>query len=94
VFGVESAVVGDPGVAPDVELPGSEGAVAEAQEADTGWADPQTFWFYQYMLTAIALFVGFWMWYAPHPWQLVVGGRLGAHLLHQLVPGAAGRDDQ
>jgi peptide/bleomycin uptake transporter len=68
VFGVESAATLEPGIAPDVELPGSE-AVAP-QEADTGWADPQTFWFYQYMLVAIALFVGFWMWYAPHPWQL------------------------
>jgi peptide/bleomycin uptake transporter len=68
LFGVESAATLDAGVAPDIELPGSE-TVAQ-QEADTGWADPQTFWFYQYMLTAIALFVGFWMWYAPHPWQL------------------------
>jgi peptide/bleomycin uptake transporter len=69
LFGVESAATLDArGIAPDVELPSSE-TVAQ-QEADTGWADPQTFWFYQYMLTAIALFVGFWMWYAPHPWQL------------------------
>jgi peptide/bleomycin uptake transporter len=68
LFGVEGAATLDAGVAPDIELPSSE-TVAQ-QEADTGWADPQTFWFYQYMLTAIALFVGFWMWYAPHPWQL------------------------
>ena len=30
---------------------------------------PANFWFYQYFLVAMGLFVGFWMWYAPHPWQ-------------------------
>ncbi|WP_375571767.1 peptide antibiotic transporter SbmA [Ahrensia marina] len=68
VFGVESVAPLEPGIAPDVEVP-SEETTAPA-EVEEGWADPQTFWFYQYMLSAIALFVGFWMWYAPHPWQL------------------------
>ncbi|MFN3170889.1 MAG: peptide antibiotic transporter SbmA [Hyphomicrobiales bacterium] len=68
LFGVESVVTLDPGVAPDIEVP-SEESVAPV-EAEEGWANAETFWFYQYMLAAIALFVGFWMWYAPHPWQL------------------------
>jgi peptide/bleomycin uptake transporter len=68
LFGVESVVTLDPGVAPDIEVP-SEESVAPV-EAEDGWANAETFWFYQYMLAAIALFVGFWMWYAPHPWQL------------------------
>ncbi|MBV6659082.1 MAG: peptide antibiotic transporter SbmA [Devosiaceae bacterium] len=67
LVGVESVAEAslDSGVAPDVEVP-SEG---EAGEEARSWADPQTFWFYQYLLTAIAAFVAFWMWYAPHPWQ-------------------------
>lgn len=68
LFGLETTVTLDPGVAPDVEVP-SEESVAPV-EAEEGWANAETFWFYQYMLAAIALFVGFWMWYAPHPWQL------------------------
>ncbi|MEQ8655791.1 MAG: peptide antibiotic transporter SbmA [Hyphomicrobiales bacterium] len=68
LFGVESVTPPDPGVAPDVQVPGEEGV--EPAEAEEGWANAETFWFYQYMLAAIALFVGFWMWYAPHPWQL------------------------
>lgn len=68
LFGVESVTPLDPGVAPDVQVPGEEGV--EPAEAEEGWANAETFWFYQYMLAAIALFVGFWMWYAPHPWQL------------------------
>lgn len=39
---------------------------ANAAEVQSAAAE---FWFYQYFLTTIALFVGFWMWYAPHPWQ-------------------------
>lgn len=68
VFGVESVTQLEPGIAPDVEVPSEE--ITAPAEVEEGWADPQTFWFYQYMLSAIALFVGFWMWYAPHPWQL------------------------
>ncbi len=74
LFGLESTVeaVAEPGIAPDVQanvqVPG--GGVDTAEAVDQGWADPETFWFYQYMLAAMALFVGFWMWYAPHPWQL------------------------
>jgi len=68
VFGVESVAQLEPGIAPDVEVPSEE--ITAPAEVEEGWADPQTFWFYQYMLSAIALFVGFWMWYAPHPWQL------------------------
>jgi len=29
----------------------------------------QTFWFYQYFIVAIVLFVGAWMRLSPHPWQ-------------------------
>jgi peptide/bleomycin uptake transporter len=68
LFGVESAQQLEPGIAPDVDIP--TGQTAAPEGTGESWADPQTFWFYQYMLTAIALFVGFWMWYAPHPWQL------------------------
>ncbi len=28
-----------------------------------------TFWIYQYFLSSVILFCGFWMWYSPHPWQ-------------------------
>ncbi|MEM6712268.1 MAG: peptide antibiotic transporter SbmA [Pseudomonadota bacterium] len=68
VFGVESTIVAevDPGIAPDVEIP----ADGEGVEAEESWVTAQTFWFYQYLLIAIGIFVGFWMWYAPHPWQL------------------------
>ncbi len=68
LFGLESASQLDPGVAPDVQVPSEESV--DPVEAEDGWANAETFWFYQYMLAAIALFVGFWMWYAPHPWQL------------------------
>lgn len=27
------------------------------------------FWFYQYFIAILAIFIGFWMVYAPHPWQ-------------------------
>ncbi len=66
LLGVESVQNLEPGIAPDVEVP-SEGEVADQGDS---WANPEVFWFYQYLLLAIALFVGFWMWYAPHPWQL------------------------
>ena len=67
IFGMESIadVSLDSGVAPDVAIPGGSEA-----PADDPWVNAETFWFYQFMLSAIALFVGFWMWYAPHPWQL------------------------
>ena len=67
IFGVESAadVSLDSGVAPDVAIPGGSETPVE-----DSWVNAETFWFYQFMLGAIALFVGFWMWYAPHPWQL------------------------
>ncbi len=67
IFGVESAVDVslDSGVAPDVAIPGGSETPVE-----DSWVNAETFWFYQFMLGAIALFVGFWMWYAPHPWQL------------------------
>ncbi|MFK7792393.1 MAG: peptide antibiotic transporter SbmA [Devosiaceae bacterium] len=68
LFGVESVATVDPGVAPDVQVPAGEAVTADVVEER--WANPETFWFYQYMLTAMALFVAFWMWYAPHPWQL------------------------
>ena len=47
----------------------AQAAFAAAGESAAG------FWFYQYMLLFIFAFVGFWMWFAPHPWQLwSVGG--------------------
>ena len=42
--------------------PGSD-AGGEAGEA------AGEFWFYQYMATCYALFLGFWYWNAPHPWS-------------------------
>ncbi|QDZ00443.1 peptide antibiotic transporter SbmA [Nitratireductor mangrovi] len=27
------------------------------------------FWFYQYFIAILAIFIGFWMVYSPHPWQ-------------------------
>ena len=62
-------------------FPEALGADAEdsAQAAFTAATDAANeFWFYQYMLLAIALFCGFWMWYSPHPWQLwsVLGSAL------------------
>ncbi|MEM1286960.1 MAG: peptide antibiotic transporter SbmA [Pseudomonadota bacterium] len=67
LFGIEAPVEVslDSGVAPDVEVP-SEGETAQAEQ----WANPDVFWLYQFMLSAMAIFIGFWMWYAPHPWQL------------------------
>ncbi|WP_075995719.1 peptide antibiotic transporter SbmA [Salaquimonas pukyongi] len=44
-----------------------EAATAAFQAAREGAVN---FWFYQYMLVFIFAFVGFWMWFAPHPWQL------------------------
>lgn len=78
LFGVESAVEPAPGIAPDVApevapevaVPPSDVPGAGDLEPEEPWVTAETFWLYQYMLAAIALFVGFWMWYAPHPWQL------------------------
>lgn len=74
VFGVETVEAVPDGIAPDIPI-GGESLDAETGEPlgevqDEAWVSPEVFWFYQYMLSAIALFVGFWMWYAPHPWQL------------------------
>jgi peptide/bleomycin uptake transporter len=32
-----------------------------------GW--PGTIWFYQYMVVSFLVFVGIWMWFAPHRWS-------------------------
>lgn len=74
VFGVETVEAVPDDIAPDIPI-GGESLDAETGEPlgevqDEAWVSPEVFWFYQYMLSAIALFVGFWMWYAPHPWQL------------------------
>lgn len=47
---------------------------ADATEAaqgiyNTATESAQNFWFYQFFIIAMGLFVGFWRWYAPHPWQ-------------------------
>ncbi|MEM6381451.1 MAG: peptide antibiotic transporter SbmA [Pseudomonadota bacterium] len=72
LFGVETMQAIPDGIAPDVPATGdtADAQTGEPAAAAESWTSPETFWFYQYMLTAIALFVGFWMWYAPHPWQL------------------------
>lgn len=74
LFGVETIEAVPDGIAPDAPVGGpsldAETGAPLPQMQDETWVDPGTFWFYQYMLVAIALFVGFWMWYAPHPWQL------------------------
>ncbi|MCP4315541.1 MAG: peptide antibiotic transporter SbmA [Hyphomicrobiales bacterium] len=44
-----------------------ESAALEAAQAATERADE--FWFYQFFIVSIVAFCGFWMWYAPHPWQ-------------------------
>jgi peptide/bleomycin uptake transporter len=74
LFGVETVEAIPDGIAPDIPI-GGESLDAETgaplgEVQDEAWISPEVFWFYQYMLVAIALFVGFWMWYAPHPWQL------------------------
>lgn len=47
--------------------PGSgDAAQAAFTHAQTRAAD---FWFYEYFLAAIIIFVGAWMWFEPHPWQ-------------------------
>jgi hypothetical protein len=33
-------------------------------------AAPLTFWSYQYLLACYAMFAGFWMWFAPHRWNV------------------------
>ncbi len=44
-----------------------EAALALFQDQQSGAVG---FWFYQYFIIAIVLFVGFWMWFEPHPWQI------------------------
>jgi peptide/bleomycin uptake transporter len=46
-----------------------QAAPAPGSEAGAALAAAENFWFYQYFLIAISAFVGFWMWFAPHPWQ-------------------------
>ncbi len=41
-------------------------AAKAAFEAQTSHA--ATFWFYEYFIVMILLFVGFWRWFSPHPW--------------------------
>ncbi|WP_265515858.1 peptide antibiotic transporter SbmA [Nitratireductor luteus] len=46
-----------------------EGADEAAQAANAeALSNAVGFWFYQYFIAAILLFVGFWMRYSPHPW--------------------------
>ncbi|MCB1414902.1 MAG: peptide antibiotic transporter SbmA [Nitratireductor sp.] len=52
---------------PELAEGADDAAKAVFQAAQDGAAN---FWFYQYMLVFILAFVGFWMWYAPHPWQM------------------------
>ena len=52
---------------PEPLLEGADDAARAAFTAASSSAE--TFWFYQYYLAFIAAFVGFWMRYAPHPWQ-------------------------
>lgn len=51
---------------PDTPPPEAEEAVrtaaAEARSA------AQEFWFYQYFIAVIGMFVGGWTWFSPHPW--------------------------
>ena len=47
---------------------------ADADEAaratfDAARSAAGEFWFYQYFVTVILAFIGFWMWFSPHPWQ-------------------------
>lgn len=54
------------------DFPAALGAEAdEAAQAVYASAreGPQTFWFYQYFLITMGLFVAFWMRFSPHPWQ-------------------------
>lgn len=55
-------------------LQGDAGEAARAANADVE-ANAVGFWFYQYFITAILIFAGFWMWFSPHPWaRWSVGG--------------------
>lgn len=38
-----------------------------AHSTARNWAS--TLWFYQYMIGSFMIFVGFWMWFAPHRWS-------------------------
>lgn len=52
-----------------VELPQDAEEAAQALY-NTARESALNFWFYQYFLIAMGLFIGFWRWYDPHPWQL------------------------
>lgn len=49
---------------------GPEAEEAARLAAGEALADAEGFWFYEYFIVVIAIFVTAWMWFSPHPWAI------------------------
>lgn len=49
---------------------GAEADEAARAAAAEALSSAEGFWFYQYFIAVIGIFVGGWMWFSPHPWAI------------------------